>query len=125
MDGNVAASVLVCAAAERAICVPQNDRLAVCCPANTRGIQADGLTDICSTHFDLRLCSWLPDFSGYSPANASHMLLSTAAVVCTDTDIQPTTKELNPANGPEESGPPGFRRPSPPRRGWSYACRCL
>jgi hypothetical protein len=46
-------------------------------------------TVICSTYFDLRLCSWLPGFSGYSPGNASQMLLSTAAGVCTDTDIQP------------------------------------
>src|SRR5689334_7842057 len=110
MGGNVAASVLVCAAPERAICVPQNNRLAVCCPADTRGIQADGFTDICSTYFDLCLCFWLSGFSGYSPGRRVADVLSRAAVVCTDTDLQPTTKELNPANGPEESGPPAFRR---------------
>ena len=67
----------------------------------------------------------VPGFSGYSPANASQMLLSTAAVVCTDTGIQPATKALSPASGPEESGPPAFRRASPRGCGWSSASRRL
>jgi hypothetical protein len=61
-------------------------------------------------------CAYAPGFQT-SPAilraNASQMLLSMAAVVCTDTDIQPTAKEPSPADGPENlvlprSGGPGL-----------------
>ena len=43
--------------------------------------RADGFTDISNMRPDLRLCPLRPDFSGYSRANASQMVLSTVQEV--------------------------------------------